>query len=52
MYADIKGTLEVKSKGYVVVGTISGVGYKIFMSDISLEKLGEVGENVKIYTHV
>lgn len=51
MFAYIKGSLEIKSKGYVVVETTSGIGYKIFMSDASLEKVGEIGENVKIYTY-
>ena len=30
MVAYIKGSLEVKTKGYVVID-VSGVGYKIFM---------------------
>ena len=51
MYAYIKGTLEIKSLGYVVVET-NGVGYKIFMAESAIERLGEIGEIVKIYTYL
>ena len=50
MYSYIKGSLEIKSKGYIVV-ECSGIGYKIFMSDKSLNEIGNVGDNVKVYTH-
>lgn len=49
MYAYIKGSLEVKTRGYVVVET-NGVGYKIFMSETAIDKLGDIGEIVKIHT--
>ena len=52
MYAFIKGSLEIKSLGYVVVETSNGVGYKIFMSESAIDRLGELGENVKIYTYL
>ena len=48
MYAYIKGSLEVKTKGYVVID-VSGIGYKIFMSETAIEKLGEIGQVVKIH---
>ncbi len=51
MFTYIKGTLEVKTTGYVVVEA-NGIGYKIFMSEPSIEKLGEIGENVKVYTYL
>lgn len=51
MYAYIKGSLEIKSLGYVVVEA-NGVGYKIFMSESAIDRLGEVGEIVKIYTYL
>ena len=50
MYAYIKGSLEEKTKDSIVVET-SGIGYKIFVSEQTMEKLGELGEKVKIYTH-
>jgi len=51
MYAYIKGSLEVKTKGYVVID-VSGIGYKIFMSETAIEKLGEIGQIVKIHTYL
>ena len=50
MYSYIKGSLEIKSNGYVVIDN-SGIGYKIFMSENGIETLGEIGENVKVYTY-
>ena len=51
MYAYIKGSLEIKTSNYVVVEN-SGVGYKIFMPETAIEKLGEIGKNVKVYTYL
>lgn len=51
MYAYIKGSLGIKTAEYVVVET-SGIGYKIFMSETAIDKLGEVGSIVKIYTYL
>lgn len=51
MFAYIKGNLEIKTKGFVVIET-GGIGYKIFMSDTAIEKLGEVGEIVKVHTYL
>lgn len=50
MYAYIKGNLDTKTNSYVIVEA-GGIGYKIFMSLKAIESLGEVGNNVKIYTH-
>ncbi len=50
MYAYIKGTLEEKSTDSIVVET-AGIGYKIYVSEHTMSKLGEIGEKVKIYTH-
>jgi len=50
MYAYIKGTLEEKAEDSVVIET-SGIGYKIYVSENTMQKLGELGEKVKIYTH-
>lgn len=49
MLAYVKGTLEIKTKGYIVVET-NGIGYKIFMPESAIEKLGTIGEQVKIFT--
>ena len=51
MLAYIKGSLEIKTIGYVVVET-NGIGYKIFMSETAIERLGEIGSTVKIHTYM
>lgn len=50
MLAYIKGTLEMKMTGYIVID-VGGLGYKIFMSDSGIEKLGNIGDNVKVHTY-
>ena len=50
MFAYIKGTLEMKMTDYVVID-VGGLGYKIYMSSIGMEKLGNIGEEVKVYTY-
>jgi Holliday junction DNA helicase RuvA len=50
MLAYIKGTLEMKMTGYVVID-IGGLGYKVFMSDVGIEKIGNIGETVKVHTY-
>ncbi|MCI8362833.1 MAG: Holliday junction branch migration protein RuvA [Clostridia bacterium] len=51
MFAYIKGSLEVKTTGYIVID-VNGVGYKIFMSETAIEKIGEIGEIVKVHTYL
>ena len=51
MIAYIKGTLEIKTKGYVVI-EVNGIGYKIFMAENAIEKLGIIGEKVQVHTYV
>ena len=50
MFAYIKGSLEEKGSNYVVID-VSGIGYKIFMSDNSIQSIGELGEKVKVHTY-
>lgn len=50
MLAYIKGTLESKMKGFVVID-VGGLGYKVYMSDIGIERLGKIGEKVKVHTY-
>jgi len=49
MLAYIKGILEAKTKGYIVVET-NGIGYKIFIPESSIAKLGDIGECIQIHT--
>ena len=50
MLAYIKGILEVKSTGYVVID-VGGLGYKVFMSETAIQKIGEIGQAVKVHTY-
>lgn len=50
MLAYIKGTIEMKMTGYIVID-VGGLGYKIFMSDVGIEKVGNIGETVKVHTY-
>ena len=50
MLAYIKGTLEMKMTDYIVID-VGGLGYKIFMSNTGIERLGNIGEIIKVYTY-
>ena len=50
MLAYIKGTIEMKMTGYVVID-VGGLGYKIFMSQVGIDKLGNIGDTVKVHTY-
>lgn len=50
MFAFIKGSIEEKSSGYVVIEA-GGVGYKIYMPEPEIEPLGEIGDIVKVHTY-
>ena len=51
MYAYINGILEYKMEGYVIID-VHGIGYKIFMSESGIEKLGNIGNKVKVHTYL
>ena len=50
MLAYIKGTLEMKMTGYVVID-VGGLGYKVFMSEAGVDRLGNIGDTVKVHTY-
>lgn len=50
MLAYIKGTLEMKFDQYVVID-VGGLGYKVFMSEKSMEQIGNIGDVIKVHTH-
>lgn len=50
MIAHIKGTLETKAADYVVID-VGGLGYKVYISATGMEKLGNIGDKVKVYTY-
>ena len=51
MFAHIKGSLEMKSSGYIVID-INGLGYKIFMSQNNIDSIGELHNIIKVFTYV
>lgn len=50
MLAYIKGTLEMKMTGYIVID-VGGLGYKVYMSEAGIEKLEDIGEMIKVHTY-
>ena len=50
MLAYIKGKLEMKMTGYIVID-VGGLGYKVFMSDVGMDKVGNIGDIVKVHTY-
>lgn len=51
MFAYIKGSLEMKSSGYIVID-INGLGYKVFMSQNNIDSIGELHDTIKVFTYV
>lgn len=51
MISYIKGNLEAKNLDNVIID-VGGIGYKIFMSIKSMNTLGDIGKEVKIYTYM
>ena len=51
MFAYIKGSLEMKSSGYIVID-INGLGYKVFMSQNNIDTIGELHDTIKVFTYV
>ena len=50
MLAYVKGELVQKQIGYVVID-VGGLGYKIFMSEPSIDDIGNIGDTVKVHTY-
>lgn len=50
MYAYIKGKIVEKSNNYVIIEN-NGIGYRIFMTMTSIEKITDDNEEIKIYTY-
>ena len=51
MISYIKGNLEAKNLDNVIID-VGGIGYKIYMSIKSMNTLGDMGKEVKIYTYM
>ena len=50
MLAYIKGELAQKQIGYIVID-VGGLGYKVFMSEIAIEDIGNIGDQIKVHTY-
>lgn len=50
MLAYIKGELAIKARGYIVID-VGGLGYKVFMSDLAMENVGNIGDKIKVHTY-
>ena len=50
MLAYVKGELVQKQIGYVVID-VGGLGYKVFMSEPSIDEIGNIGDTVKVHTY-
>ena len=51
MYAYIKGKIDCKFTGYVIIDA-GGIGYRIYTSLKTIESMGIVGEETKLYTYL
>jgi len=51
LYAYIKGKLDYRHNDYLVVEA-GGIGYKLFTSLSTIEAAGQVGAEVKLFTHL
>lgn len=51
MFAYIKGLYESRMLDYIVLD-VNGIGYKVFMSENSMKKIGELGTTIKVHTYV
>ena len=50
MIAYVKGKLDIKTNTFVIID-VQGIGYRVFMPAKSIENLGDLGQEVKVYTH-
>lgn len=51
MISYLKGSIEAKNIDSIVI-EVGGIGYKVFMSRNSIDKVGEIGEIVKVHTYM
>lgn len=51
MISYLKGSVEAKNIDSIVI-EVGGIGYKVFMSRNSIDKVGELGEIVKVHTYM
>ncbi len=52
MIYSLRGKVLEKEEGFIVIETSGGIGFKIFSSKKTLEKMPSVGENVFLYAYL
>lgn len=50
MIAFLKGKIDVKGSNFIII-EVNGVGYKVFMTDSSLQQI-ETKQEIKVYTYM
>ncbi|HEY5585351.1 MAG TPA: Holliday junction branch migration protein RuvA [Ruminiclostridium sp.] len=50
MFAYIKGTIEAKKNDSIIVEA-GGIGYRIYTALSTINSIGQIGTQVKVYTH-
>jgi len=51
MIASLKGALESLGGDWAIIN-VGGIGFQVYMPTSTLSKLGAIGEEVKLYTHL
>lgn len=51
MISYLKGSIEVKNIDNVII-EVGGIGYKVYMSSSAIERVGEIGNIVKVHTYM
>ncbi len=51
MISGIKGKIEILGSNYVVIGT-GGISFQVFVPTSTLSKLGEIGQDARLFTHL
>jgi Holliday junction DNA helicase RuvA len=51
MISALRGRIGAKGESYVIVD-VGGVGFKVFVPSTSLDRLGGVGQEVSLFTHM
>lgn len=51
MIAGVKGKIEILGNNYIVIDT-GGISFQVFVPTSTLSKVGEIGHEAKLYTHL
>lgn len=51
MISAVEGTIEFRTERYLVLKTVSGISYRVFVGPETLRKIPEKGQLFKLWTH-